>query len=329
MKRPPLDTSGGRPTSGADLNLARQLIERSGILEVLAPFIDSEVGRPRHLSLLGFLVACQLNALHRHHQAHVVEVTRIINALTDEQRESLEVCCWNGSESYSRTERLFVKLCGVLDSGEAGVDAQWFADQLARAAIPKDLLSSSSVAVDGTDVETWGALHGEAVTVDLDGEATETQIPDGGPKPRAKRPIRRAKVLGVGPDGRKCYTADPDARAGHRSATNSRPAGPFVGYELHLAVQARDVRWTNSVDRTTLEAEAPGVVTSCNLVPAGTHRGKAVVDSLLAMKSSGLRRRRCGVGPWVLPLPAQFDRPPPQSGRHPPDLPAGYPPAGE
>ena len=61
--RPPLDTSGGRPTSGAELNLARQLIERSGIVEVLDPFVDSEVGRPRHLSLLGFLVACQLNAL--------------------------------------------------------------------------------------------------------------------------------------------------------------------------------------------------------------------------------------------------------------------------
>ena len=170
-----------------------------------------------------------------------------------------------------------MKLCDLLESGEAGVDAQWFANQLARSAIPKGVLSSSSVAVDGTDVETWGALHGEAVTVDLDGEATETQLPDAGPRPRAKRPTRRAKVLGVGSDGRKQYTADPDARAGHRSATNSRPAGPFIGYELHLAVQARDVRWTNFVDRTTLDPEVPGVVTTCNLVPAGTHRGKAIV----------------------------------------------------
>jgi hypothetical protein len=60
-----------------------------------------------------------------------------------------------------------------------------------------------------------------------------------------------------------------------------------VGYELHLAVQARDVRWTNHIDRTTLDPEVAGVVTTCNLVPAGTHRGKAVVNSLIDMKETG------------------------------------------
>ena len=77
---------------------------------------------------------------------------------------------------------------------------------------------------------------------------------------------------------------DPNARAGHRSATNSRPAGPYVGYELHLGVQARDVRWTNHIDRTTLGPEVPGVITTCNLVPAGTHRGRAIVEALLETK---------------------------------------------
>jgi hypothetical protein len=56
-------------------------------------------------------------------------------------------------------------------------------------------------------------------------------------------------VLGVGPDGRKQYTVDPDARAGHRSASNSRAAGPYVGYELPLAVQARDVSFVRSRGR--------------------------------------------------------------------------------
>jgi hypothetical protein len=95
-------------------------------------------------------------------------------------------------------------------------------------------------------------------------------------------------VLGIGPDGRKRYTADPDARAGHRSGTNSRPAGPYVGYELHLGVQARDVRWTNSVDRTSLGPEVPGVITLCNLVPAGTHRGRSVVPTVIAAKGNGV-----------------------------------------
>ncbi len=285
--RASLDEGGGRPTSTSELSLARQLIERSGIAAVLEPFIDAEVGRPRHLSLLGFLVACQLNALARHHQGHLVQVARTLNALSDQQRRDLGISSWDPAESYPRVTRIFTKLCGVLESEEAGVDATWFANQLARAAVPKEFLTSRAVAVDGTDVETWGALHGEAVSVELDGEAVETQFIEGGPPHKSKRPGRRAKVLGVGPDGRKCYTVDPDARAGHRSATNSRPAGPYVGYELHLAVQAREVRWTNYHDRTTLDPEVPGVITTFNLVPAGSHRARAIVANLIEAKRSG------------------------------------------
>jgi len=130
-------------------------------------------------------------------------------------------------------------------------------------------------------------LHGAPVTVDPDGEAAETQLMDDGAVPKPKKPARKAQILGVGSDGRNQYTIDPDAPAGHRSATNSRPAGPYVGYELHLAVQARDVKWTNGIDKTTLSAEVPGVITSSSLNPAGTHRGKAIVDDLLAAKSAG------------------------------------------
>jgi hypothetical protein len=57
-----------------------------------------------------------------------------------------------------------------------------------------------------------------------------------------------------------------------------------VGYELHLAVQTRDVRWTNYIDKTTLGPEVPGVITTCNLVAAGSHRGEAIVGALIAAK---------------------------------------------
>jgi hypothetical protein len=237
------------------------------------------------------LVAGQLNALARHHKGHVVEVARVVNAMSEEQRRSLGIVDHDPDQTYHRVDRLFNKLCDALDAGHAldGVhlDAKWLANRLATAAVPAEFRTSSSVAVDGTDVETWGALHGDAVTVDLDGEATETQLIDDGTVPKAKKPARRAQVLGVGPDGRKQYTVDRDARAGHRSATNSRPAGPYVGYELHLGVQARDVRWTNSVDRTVLSDEVPGVVTCFSLVPAGTHRGRAIVDDLINAKAAG------------------------------------------
>lgn len=253
--------------------------------------MDSDVGRPRTLSVRGLLVACQLNAMGRHHRGHLIEVARTVNALTDSQRVELGFRSHDPGETYDRIDRLFVRLCAVLEAGHSvdgtAVDARWLANRLTRAAVPKEFRTSGSVAVDGTDVETWGALHGDPVTVDLDGEATDTQqIP---PPARQRRPTRKALVLGIGEDGRKRYTVDPDARAGHRSATNSRQAGPYIGYELHLAVQTRDVRWTNFIDRATLSDEVPGVITNVSLVPAGTHRGRAIVDDLISAKTAGER----------------------------------------
>jgi hypothetical protein len=252
---------------------------------MLEPHLDADVGRPRTMTLRGLLVACQLNALARHHQAHLIEVARTINALTDDQRVGLGFVDHDPEQTYDRVDRLFTKLVNVLDAGAADVDAKELANRLALAAVPGEFRASTSVAVDGTDVETWGALHGEATAAVLDGEASETQRIGEASQPR--HPKRRARVLGVGPDGRKIYTADRDARAGHRSATNSRSAGPYIGYELHLAVQAREVRWTNYIDKVTLSEAVPGVVTCFSLDPAGSHRGRAIVDDLVAAKQAG------------------------------------------
>jgi hypothetical protein len=290
-RRAPIDANGGRATSATDLQIACRIVDRSGVAPVLSELLDAEVGRHRTISVRGLLIALQLNALARHHRAHLVEVARIINAMTDAQRTELGIARHDPEQTYNRVDRLFNRLCDVLDAGHVvdGVqaDAKWLANRLAGASIPKEFRTSSSIAVDGTDVATWGALHGDPVTVDLDGEAAETQLLDDGTVPKPKKPARKALILGVGPDGRKRYTVDPDARAGHRSATNSRSAGPYVGYELHLAVQARDVKWTNGIDKTSLSDEVPGVVTCFSLVPAGTHRGRAIVDDLIAAKVAG------------------------------------------
>jgi hypothetical protein len=290
-RRAPIDANGGRATSATNLQIACRIVDRAGVVPLLSPLLDAEVGRHRTISVRGLLVAFQLNALARHHRAHLVEVARIVNALTDEQRAELGIVRHDPEQTYNRVDRLFNRLCDVLDAGHVidgvRVEAKWSANRLAAAAVPKEFRTSSSVAVDGTDVETWGALHGDPVTVDLDGEAAETQLMDDGTVPKPKKAARKAMVLGVGPDGRKRYTVDPDARAGHRSATNSRPAGPYVGYELHLAVQARDVKWTNGIDKTSLSDEVAGVVTCFSLVPAGTHRGRAIVDDLINAKAAG------------------------------------------
>jgi len=284
--RPPLDHTGGRPTTAHDLQLASGIIDRSGVVDVLAPLLDAELGRHRTMTVRGALIACQVNALSRHQQAHLIDVARVINAMTDEQRASLGFTKHDPAQTYDRLDRLFLKLVAVLEAGHPGVSAKWVANAIANAAIAEEYRTTATVAVDGTDVETWGALHGDVASVDLDGDASATQLIDA--PARTKVPKRRAKVFGRGSDGRNVYTVDCDARAGHRSATNSRPAGPYVGYELHLAVQARDIRWTNYVDKVTLSEEAPGLITCFSLDPAGTHRGRAIVDDLIAAKQAEL-----------------------------------------
>jgi hypothetical protein len=286
VSRAPLDVGGGQEPTAEEFEIARQVVQKSRIVVMLEPHLDHEVGRPRTLPLVALLVALQINALRRHHQAHLVEAARVLNAMCEDQRRRLGIRAWDESETYPRVERLFVDVCTLLEDGVAGVDATWFANALVRASVPADMLMSHSVAVDGTDVETWGRLRGSTIHVDLDGEAAETQLIDEtSAAPLTKTGKRKtARVLAIGPDGRKQYTKDPDARAGHRSAKGNRTSGPYVGYELHLAAQTRDVRWTNYTDKITLGPEVPSVITACALVPAGTHRGKAVVDQLIATK---------------------------------------------
>jgi hypothetical protein len=52
---------------------------------------------------------------------------------------------------------------------------------------PDGFRTSRSVAVDGTDVETWGALHGDAVHRRADGEAADTRLMDDGEAPKGSR----------------------------------------------------------------------------------------------------------------------------------------------
>jgi hypothetical protein len=102
-------------------------------------------------------------------------------------------------------------------------------------------------------------------------------------RPATNWTVRRPKlkVLGTGPDGRNIYTSDPDARAGHRSATNTRPAGPYVGRELHVAVAVPAIANTDTTNWVKFAPDVPAVIITAALVPAGTHRGDAVREALL------------------------------------------------
>jgi hypothetical protein len=293
--RAPIDTSGGRPPTTAEFATARRIVTSSGVLPVLQGRVDHVLGRRRSLSVEGLLVAMQINGLRRHHQATVAEFARVLNSFSHRQRSGLGIRDWDPKEAYDRADRLFNLLSHALEEGwdaivagsSAHIDASWIAQRLLGSSLQDMPVWSTSVAVDGTDIDTWGRLQGQLDEADLDGDVGDERDPYG-PTAKRRRGSRRARILGIGPDGRNIYTNDPDARAGHRSATSSRDAGLHVGYECHIGVLARDTGWSDGVERLKLGPDVPPVITMTSLVPAGSRRDDAIVPNLVEAKTAGL-----------------------------------------
>lgn len=98
-------------------------------------------------------------------------------------------------------------------------------------------------------------------------------------------------MLWVDPNGRDVRTADPDARDGHRSATNSRRAGIFTGHDLHNFVQVRDVRSSDGRENVVFGPDVPPVLTRFTLAPAGSPPDATVVPQLQDMNRDERRLR--------------------------------------
>lgn len=254
-----------------DIELAIRIVDRSGVVDWLSPYLDSNVGRRRSVSLHGFFVAYVLNGLQAKHDAHMASIARTLYALPANQLRDLGCDPGEfGPHLYKVVAYLSNKLSALVDpdqdaatetpdtgDGEPTPTAAAILTRLVKASYPASF-APTAVAVDGTAVETAARLQGGNGRVRVDGEAKESSPElldeDGNPTGGQKQP--RSTALGVGPDGRKQHTADPDARAGYRTGTDGRDGALYVGYELHLIVGA--------------SAE-----------PAGSHRGEAVVGPIL------------------------------------------------
>ena len=183
----------------------------------------------------------------------------MLNSLSPEQLDALGVRKWDPAHAYKRTDRLFNKLTAALEDEES--DRGWFATSLVDASLADLPATSSSNALDATDIEAWGRLHW----------------------PPSESESKQPRVLWTDGDGRPVRTADPDARDGHRSATNSRRAGLFTGYYLHNFVQVRDVRSTDGRENVVFGPDVPPVVMRFALTPAAAPLDRAVVPVLEGM----------------------------------------------
>ncbi len=181
-------------------------------------------GRPRAISLP---VIARCVAVHSNLITDTQAMTRITDtllALSPSQRFTLGL---RVTPTYSRVRSGILAIIGLLDgapptpthdhpaidrrTGEhvacgpgcspPPVTLDELACGLLNAAIPDSVLTTGSMAIDGTDVETWAHSHG-----------------------------RSNAAIEAGDHG-----WDADARFGHRTATTDHPGDAYFGYAAHLA----------------------------------------------------------------------------------------------
>ncbi len=240
------------------------------------------------------------NALVPDHQASHLDVTRIINGMPQSMRAQLGSPDFiNVTDKYSMVQKRIAMVAVALESGwthtnEDGttenINQHWWMAQVLNAPNPPELLEGSAVGMDGTAIESWGRLHSGVETLDLDGNYDENNRAAVVHQENVKaleKTGRSARVLGIGPDGRKIYTKDTGARAGYRTATASQPSGPYNGREGHLLIALPVIASTDGYSYTTLGPPIPSVIVGAAIVPAGTNRGLTGLALIADAKENG------------------------------------------
>ncbi|HNV10733.1 MAG TPA: hypothetical protein PKN27_05320, partial [Propionibacteriaceae bacterium] len=227
--RPSSDATQANPMTD-EQRIARSVaVATSDIAKKICAAAERRTGRPRLIPLSGVLAAYIFHATGEPHTMTTSGVCRSLKKLKPKQRSALGIpkhmqVRYKRMHSGWRAIKRVVEH-GVLvehdheldvdpDTGEVldcpqdcpfeevGLDE--LTTLLIQASLPPEFERPPAVAIDGTDIESHT-------------------------RPHKKR---------IDTEGRAFWSADPDARWGHRTATDRRPTEHFLGYEAHLATYA-------------------------------------------------------------------------------------------
>lgn len=302
--------------TGSRLADAIDQVRRSGA----GPIFERKLGRSPEdrakVSEEGVSLALTLNGNHKGHHACEADIVRILNGLGPATLYRLGMPDWADlTDPYGTVQRLLSRIAHAIDRGwvdtnpltgtTTHVDWLWYFTAVLHAPItPKlmDLIRNCAEVIDDTEMETCGQLHGDPSTLENDGEddrdgpgdddgtapRKHTRAPSAEKATKAGKSARKAKVLAIGPDGRKVYTSDSDARAGKRTNNGQHKSELYVGRQLHLLISAKSQVWTDGVKHVNFGPDVPHFVLGANLVPTGSHRAKSVMPTILALRDMGL-----------------------------------------
>jgi hypothetical protein len=181
------------------------VIDASGLVAFLEGRIAQHKqvsGRPRELSVRTLLVALLL--LSQTGSMHLVRVPEMLNNLDAPTRKRLGVVRAGGI-TRRQVERLFNLIAAALE-GSAHAHFDGFCDLLLQATVDQACANTSSIAVDGTSVDSWGRRRRR---VDASGQVS-------------------------------CVSSDTDAEWRRKSKDNPWKR-PVFGYDLTVAVTVPEV----------------------------------------------------------------------------------------
>lgn len=188
--------------NAADVKRAAALIDNSN----LAPFLNQAIenaavksGRPRELPVRTLLIA--LAHLSTTGTMHLSRIPAMLNGLDPQSKINLGITRANGV-TRRQVENLYNLICEVLEDADLARFDE-FCDKLTEASLPPEVSASKSIAIDSTDIDSWG-------------------------RDRRPRPNRARR------------NTDPDARWRRKSKDNPWKRAVF-GYELTTAVVVPEI----------------------------------------------------------------------------------------
>lgn len=191
--------------NAADVRRAERVIDASGLVTFLEERIADHKqvsGRPRELSVRTLLVALLL--LSQSGSMHLIRVPAMVNNLDAATRKRLGVTRAGGI-TRRQVERLYNLIAEALaGSKHAHFDA--FCDLLLQATLDPACADTTSIAIDGTSIDSWGRRRRK---VDANGQVT-------------------------------WVSSDPDASWRRKSQDNPWKR-PVFGYDLTVAVTVSDI----------------------------------------------------------------------------------------
>ena len=260
------------------LREAEQHIDASALADRLDAELRGRAGPTRQVTFRTLLIGAWINA-RLHPDLHLTKVLETLRALPASDRRRLNIERDGELLSYRQVHGMWAAMVQWFKDQEvsSGRGLNWYVagNAIVASSARAGYKATGAAATDGTAVPTWGALNFNERRLDADPDVVALR--DALEVPPATKPSAGPVALYTGADNRPVYTKDPDARAGHKTATNSAGSGGYCGYELHTQVQARSAIWRGDPTSISLGEDAPAICLGYDVAPAGGHRGASAL----------------------------------------------------